>query len=361
MRHLNPTLYEVIYDWFHQLPEDYDAKKSGNSRDNLKNSQEAIIACLVEQFPKSYREAHEVYRDLFNQIDIFSVYDDLEEINVLALATGSGGDVFGFIHACEAYLTGKRINIFTVEGNKDALRSQVNLFRQYIEFNLVENEVNLIPIEAVIEPGFIKLTSELKRQCLKTYGIKKFDLIQSFKWMNEQSIRGKLTFYELYNWMNDWLLTNRMAVILEYASPVSKYKCDQQVAMRALNDFSLFCKHQWWKNQLLALTPTPCIARKLNGNKALQCRGCTGCYDEIESYVKLINQKTYSWQSNCVFVMKLTTGELGQKIVSHLQNEKIGYQTATHIGEYPTRFCTLDAKVSANEHANAFLLTQKLH
>ena len=27
MRHLNPTLYEVIYDWFHQLPMDYEAKK----------------------------------------------------------------------------------------------------------------------------------------------------------------------------------------------------------------------------------------------------------------------------------------------------------------------------------------------
>ena len=57
MRHLNPTLYEVIYEWFHQLPTDYEAKKEGNTHNNLKNSQEAIIACLVEQFPRSYREA----------------------------------------------------------------------------------------------------------------------------------------------------------------------------------------------------------------------------------------------------------------------------------------------------------------
>ena len=111
MRHLNPTLYEVIYDWFHQLPMDYEAKKKENPHDNLKNTQEAIIACLVEQFPKSYREAYEVYQDLFSQIDIFSIYDELEEINVLALATGSGGDVFGFIHACESFL-GENESIF---------------------------------------------------------------------------------------------------------------------------------------------------------------------------------------------------------------------------------------------------------
>ena len=43
MRHLNPTLYEVIYDWFHQLPMDYEAKKEGNTHDNLKNTQEAIL------------------------------------------------------------------------------------------------------------------------------------------------------------------------------------------------------------------------------------------------------------------------------------------------------------------------------
>ena len=197
MRHLNPTLYEVIYDWFHQLPMDYEAKKEGNTHDNLKNTQEAIIAWLVEQFPKSYREAYEVYQDLFSQIDIFSIYDELEEINVLALATGSGGDVFGFIHACESFLRGKRINIFTVEGNKDALRSQINLFRQHIQLNLVENDINLIPIPVVIEPGFVQVMTELKKRCFKAYGVQKFDLIQSFKWMNEQSIRGRLRFYDL--------------------------------------------------------------------------------------------------------------------------------------------------------------------
>ena len=212
----------------------------------------------------------------------------------------------------------------------------------------------------MIEPGFVKLMTELKKRCFKAYGVQKFDLIQSFKWMNEQSIRGRLRFYDLYTWINDWLLPDRLAVILEDASPVSNHKCDQQVSMRAINDFVFFCKHQWRKNQLVALTPTPCIARKLNGNKAMQCRGCSGCYDEMESYIKLAHQKSYSWQGNCVFVMKLATGELGQRLAANLQDESVGYQTATHIGEHPNRFCTLDAKVSADQQANAFIINQRL-
>ena len=123
---------------------------------------------------------------------------------------------------------------------------------------------------------------------------------------------------------------------------------------------SFFANINGSKNQLVALTPTPCIARKLNGNKAMQCRGCSGCYDEMEAYIKLADQKSYSWQSNCVFVMKLATGELGQRLAANLQDESVGYQTATHIGEHPNRFCTLDAKVSANQQANAFIINQRL-
>ncbi|MDE5977597.1 MAG: hypothetical protein K2G70_03920 [Turicibacter sp.] len=360
MRQLNPTLYEVIYEWFHQLPKDYDVKGEGNTHQNLTNTQEAIISCLIEQFPKSYRESYEVYRDLFSQIDIFSVYDNLDEINVLALATGSGGDVFGLIHACETFLRGKRINIFTVEGNKDALRSQVNLFRQYIELNLIENDVQLIPIQTIIEPGFSRLMNVLNKSCFNKYGVQRFDLIQSFKWMNEESIQGKLRFYDLYEWMNQYLHPNRVAVVLEDASPVSKYSCDHTVSLRAINDFASFCQKNWRKCQLTALTPTPCIARRLNHHKAMQCKGCSGCYDELDSYIKLSDQKTYSWQGNDVFVMKLASGDLGQKLASYLQDETIGYQTTTSIDNSPTRFCTLDAKVSANQQANAFLVHQHL-
>ena len=38
MRHLNPTLYEVIQEWANDLPIDYEVQREGNTRDNLHNS-----------------------------------------------------------------------------------------------------------------------------------------------------------------------------------------------------------------------------------------------------------------------------------------------------------------------------------
>ena len=57
---------------------------------------------------------------------------------------------------------------------------------------------------------------------------------------------------------------------------------------------------------------------------------------------------------------EVSNWELGQRLGANLQDESVGYQTATHIGEHPNRFCTLDAKVSADQQANAFIINQRL-
>lgn len=359
MRELNPTLYEVIYEWYHQLTSDVNVIELGNTRDNLNNSKEAIIACLIEQFPRSYRESYEIYRDLFSNLEIFTVYDDLEVINILALGTGSGGDVFGLIHALEDFYCGKRINIFTVDGNSDAIISQINIFRNQIDPNLIQNEVNLIPISVVIKSNFRLLQAKLGEQCLKAYGIKKFDLIQSFKWMNEQSIRDNIHFYDLYTFINTNLAPNRLAVVAEHANPMSPFSYDRSVSIGALNEFAWFCKQIGPRNQLYALTPTPCIARRLAGLRSRQCKGCKGCFEEVKSYVKFSDQTSFSWQSSCLFSMKFASDSLGKKLTKSLQDETVGYQTATRVGPVPEVYCTLNASVAEESRANAFRLNQK--
>ena len=358
VRELNPNLYEAIYDWYRQLPSDVNVIELGNTRDNLKNSKEAIIACLVEQFPRSYRESYELYCDLFNNLEIFTIYDNLDCINVLALGTGSGGDVFGLIHAFEDYYCEKQINIYTVEGNVDALLSQVNMFRRYIDPNLIKNDVNLIPLSVIIHSKFYSLKQKLNQVSQKK-GIKKFDLIQSFKWMNEQSAREKIGFYDLYSFINTYLLANRISVLAEYANPLSPFKCDHSVSQRALNEYYVYCQQNGVRNQLCALTPTPCVARRLTGFCQKQCKGCQGCFEEVKAYVKFADQTSYAWQSSCLFSMKLASGELGHHLVKSLQDDTIGYQTAVRVGPFPELFCTLNANVLEEKRRNAFKLSQR--
>ena len=353
MRHLNPTLYEVIQEWANDLPIDYEVQREGNTRDNLHNSKEKIVACLIEQFPMSYRQSYEVYSDLFNQSEIFSVYHSLDTINVLAMATGSGGDVFGLIHAFEKYFKGKTIHIFSVEGNEDALQSQTNLFKRYIEGNLIANKVQLVPIPAVIQPGLRGLKEELKDRCFTPYGVEKFDLMHGFKWMNEKSIRGWFHPYHFYAFFNYHLLPDRVAVWLETVDLKSQYQGDRSLSQRAIFDYVKYCHHFQEKNHLMALTPTPCIARHLSG-KLKQCEGCLGCFDEIDTYVKSMDERANRWQGQSIFVMKFASGPLGRELSKYLQDEHVGYQTAFFNGQ--PHFCTLNSTKEMKKVANAFVL-----
>lgn len=359
MRVLNPTLYEQIEEWQEQLSPDVDVKTLGQSHDNLHNNKEAIIACLVEQFPISYRQSYEVYRDWFSNVEVHQTYDELSVINVLALGSGTGGDVFGLIHVMEEVFSNKIINVFTVEGNKLTLRSQMNIFRHYVSVGLIKNEVNLVPISMVIQPSFKGFKEKLNELCFKPYGFKKFDMIQSFNWMNEQSIKKQVKFSELYELLQSLMNPNRIAVIAEAIDPNSKDE-ESPVFKRALNAFMIFCSRTK-KNQmsLYALTPTPCIARRLAGLSKSQCQSCEGCFDEVMCYVKLSHQTRYEWQSSYLFVMKLASSSLGSHLAKNLQDETIGYQTSSRVGVYQARYCTLNRRVKQEVTANAFKVCQE--
>lgn len=355
MRELNPILYDQIEEWCEELSPDVDVFTLAHTIDSLHHSKEAIVACLAEEFPISYRQSYEVYQDLFHQSEIYQAYDQQQIINVLALGTGSGGDVFGLIHAIEESFSNKVINIFTVDGNRLALRSQMNIFRHYISLQVVKNEVNLIPIATIVQPSFKGFKEKLDQFCFKPYGFKKFDLIQSFNWVNETAIQKQVSFYELYQFIQTMLHLNRVAIIAEAVNPSLE---EMDVSRRALNEFMLFCSRLKKNHQpICALTPTPCVARRFAGLNKTQCVGCKGCFDEIKCYVKRQNQTRYAWESSYLFVMKMASGSLGNQLGKKLQNETIGYQTSSDVGLYLKRNCTLNKKVEATTLGNAFNLS----
>ena len=177
--------------------------------------------------------------------------------------------------------------------------------------------------------------------------------------MNEQSVREKIRFYDLYLFINAYLLPNRVSVLAEYSNPLSPFKCDHSVSKRALNEYYVYCQRNGIHNQLCALTPTPCVARRLTGLSQKQCRGCKGCFQEVKAYVKFSEQTSYAWQSSCLFSMKLASGELGQHLTKSLQDDTVGYQTSVRVGPVSEMFCTLNATVSEEKRGNAFKLSQQ--
>lgn len=57
--------------------------------------------------------------------------------------------------------------------------------------------------------------------------------------------------------------------------------------------------------------------------------------------------------------MKIASSSLGSHLAKNLQNETIGYQTASQVGVYQERYCTLNRLVKKEVTANAFKLCQE--
>ncbi|MGL4372586.1 MAG: hypothetical protein ACRCS6_02300, partial [Turicibacter sp.] len=262
--------------------------------------------------------------------------------------------------ACESFFRGKQINIYSVDGNEQALISQVNIFKSFIEPNLIGNSVTLIPMHQILEKKFEELEPMLVEKFYKPFGAEKFDMIQLVKFMNEKSIRDKIKFIDVYHLMNEKLLPNRLAVILENADPNSSHKYDKGISQKALREFSIYCKKKLRNNQLYALTPTPCIARRLTGLSRQQCVRCLTCYDEVNVAVARDEENPNGIESTYIFVMKLVTGVLGEKIANSLQDDSVGYKTMSMSGKISDKYCTLNAKVEAESYANAFKLCQEI-
>ena len=359
MRNLNPMLHQVLWDWYQMYSKDHTIGKFQESRDTLTHNRTQIISRLIHEFPKSYVESYNIYSDLFNQNEIFEIYDHLEEINILSLATGSGGDVFGLIQALETYFIGKKINVFSVEGNQDALKNQENLFKKHIELSLIHNKVKLFPIVLTIDYDFFNLKTLFEDVYFKQKNAKSFDIIQSSKWMTEDSVREKIRFYDYYRLINQWLGTDRIATLLEYADPKGPFKFEQQLPFYALDDFAFFCKQNRRFNQLAAITPTPCIARRMNNSHLNQCRGCISCYDEFEVITKLPCKKTYKREKTYAFVMKFVTGKLAAAMTQKLQDVTVEYLTVPSREGDAEKYCCLDSKESISTQGNGFRLSQK--
>ncbi|HAX73692.1 MAG TPA: hypothetical protein DCY20_09250 [Firmicutes bacterium] len=358
MRGLNPLLYNAVIEWSTQLPKEFSVSEKIDNRDNINNKEEEVVAALLTEFPCSYRQAYEAYFDLLQNDKVYQTYFELDKISVLALGTGSGGDVFGLIHALERFYKGKQIKIFTVEGNELALLSQVNIYKTFFLKEELKNKIELIPIHFKFERYFDELQPILKEVCQEALQVETFDIIQSFKLMNEGSISSNMRFFDLYRFINKNLAANRVSVILENADPTSKYIADRTVAARALIEFTSFAQQYYKRHQLHVLTPTPCIARCLSGLNINQCHRCTTTYEEVKCYVLRMETSFFEIQSTFVYSMKLATGELGHQLVEFIRDDSIAYQTKVAVGQFEDQYCTLNARNKGTKQTSAFKISQ---
>lgn len=237
MIEINKTFFDYLYD---ELGAEYQKSPSA-VESNLENDTEKNLEYLGTYFPRSFVESYYIYSNLFDNEDIFEKYNKRSVIKVLDIGSGTGGSLFGLIQVLMEKFTGKEIKVVSIEGNKNAVDLQVEIFKNLSLVLNCNNKVN----GSVYTVKFND-KDELEKK-LSTLGMDgTIDIMQSFKVVNEFYRRdyesNKGMYAHLLCLGNKWLKKSGILCIVdvtnkinngEYASimfneEVKKYMCSEE-------------------------------------------------------------------------------------------------------------------------------------
>lgn len=144
---------------------------------NLDNDNTRNRIYLGTYFPRSYSESFQIFSDLFHERIIEEELLKKEELRILVVGSGTGGDLMGLLHALlhRNLLKDKRMYVDSFEGNAEAIEMQ----KQFVErFNREFFTDVVVKAHQTVFVFGEKMFDSLNR------GVR-YDVILTFKFINE--------------------------------------------------------------------------------------------------------------------------------------------------------------------------------
>jgi SAM-dependent methyltransferase len=136
---------------------------------------------LGTYFPGSFSESYAIFSSLFRNESIRNSFEMKRDIYILDIGSGTGGNLLGLLFFMKKFLIefdNKRIHIVSIDGNHSALDFQRKLIDRFFP-----NVANFFQKRLILSRNNFK--NELKNT-INDYNIsKKFDIIMSFRFINE--------------------------------------------------------------------------------------------------------------------------------------------------------------------------------
>lgn len=191
MKNINDKLDSYIFETLNvKFSPDYSKATS-----NLENSEEDNENYLATYFPRSFFESYKIFNNIFSNQLIYNKFDEKENIVIVDIGSGTGGNVFGLIQVLVEKFKGKQIKVYTFDGNQNALEIQKEIFDNYEELfpksnNHISFVFNNIKFQGKSDmDGIVKFLDA---------DDKKIDILSSFKFINELYSKSYNTYKGMY-------------------------------------------------------------------------------------------------------------------------------------------------------------------
>ena len=143
---------------------------------NLDSSKDDNLIYLGTYFPRSYADAFCIFDNLFSNNAYRKSMGQQEEINILSIGCGTGGDTIGLLTCLVKFLSHlKSINVFVIDGNKYALDLLKIVFDRFCDVSKVNARLHIRD----------EIVSDFSKIDLSHAGENEYDFILSSKMISE--------------------------------------------------------------------------------------------------------------------------------------------------------------------------------
>lgn len=198
---------------------------------NLDLTEDDLRVYLGTYFPRSYVEAFCIIDNLFQNINYHQTWNGKNDVNILDIGCGCGGNLIGLLTCIEKYLHSvKRINITVIDGNQLAL-------------NVLETLINAFATRTTKHIDFTPVHKKIKTvKDLPDFNPPQFDFIASFKMGCEIISKGEglcdNTYYELLSKYANTLSKTGLFLLLDITTKTNTGGYYPQLMNRQVNEFN---------------------------------------------------------------------------------------------------------------------------
>ncbi|WP_010168292.1 hypothetical protein [Candidatus Epulonipiscium viviparus] len=268
---INPRLENYIFTTLGAIYDtNYDETKA-----NLENDAYQNRKYLGTYFPRTFVEAYRIYYNLFAQQIVWQTFDQKDEIKIIAIGSGTGGDIFGLLNVLNHYFTNKTFTIYSIDGNANALQLQTHLIEHIQSFIPLDSQHNKLV------SNLYKITfnnPKVIAQSLKNLHLgSTVDIMHTFKFCNEiyNFLDGTDIFSQIISLAETHLTQNGLLVLEDVTT--KNYDC-QYNAVTLNNQINNYMKAK--KDTMLRyILPKPCA----RWNEDCQS---TSCFSSVQYSVQ---------------------------------------------------------------------------